>query len=219
MLFRSRKHDDLSQDHFGNAAGVSERSIENRNPGHLRRFEINLVGPDAEGPDRKQALGRRDHLSRDLRLAADAEHLNADNFLADLNGESGTYTGNVIVSQGEVKLHADKVTVLAPGGKASRMEAAGHVVVDSPSGQAVGDNGIYDVAAQNLRLTGHVVLTKDANVMRGSTLEVAMDTGLARLTGGGEVTTEGQPQGRVQGLFLPAQRQGAPQESSQSPAR
>lgn len=145
--------------------------------------------------------------------------VNADNFLADLNGESGTYTGNVIVSQGEVKLHADKVTVLAPGGKASRMEAAGHVVVDSPSGQAVGDNGIYDVAAQNLRLTGHVVLTKDANVMRGSTLEVAMDTGLARLTGGGEVTTEGQPQGRVQGLFLPAQRQGAPQESSQSPAR
>lgn len=145
--------------------------------------------------------------------------VNADNFLADLNGETGTYTGNVIVTQGEVKLHADRVTVVAPGGRAARMEAEGHVVVDSPSGQAVGDNGIYDVAAQSLRLTGHVVLTKDANVMRGNTLEVAMDTGLARLTGGAESVPEGQPRGRVQGLFLPAQRPGAPQEPSQTPAQ
>jgi lipopolysaccharide export system protein LptA len=145
--------------------------------------------------------------------------VNADNFLADLNGETGTYTGNVIVSQGEVKLHADKVTVVAPGGRAARMEAEGHVVVDSPSGQAVGDTGIYDVAAQSLRLTGHVVLTKDANVMRGSTLEVAMDTGIARLTGGGPPPAEGQPQGRVQGLFVPAQRGGSSAESSQSPAQ
>src|SRR5262249_39230439 len=62
--------------------------------------------------------------------------VNADSFLADLKGETGTYTGNVIVTQGEVKLHADEVTVLAPGGRAARMEAKGHVVVDSPSGQA-----------------------------------------------------------------------------------
>lgn len=136
--------------------------------------------------------------------------VNADTFLADLNGETGTYTGNVIVSQGPVRLHADRVTVLAPGGKASRMEAAGHVIVDSPSGQALGDNGIYNVAEQTLRLTGNVVLTKDANVMRGSTLEVAMDTGLAHMTGGvpapGVAAVPGQPQGRVQGLFVPAQR-------------
>lgn len=135
--------------------------------------------------------------------------VNADSFLADLNGETGTYTGNVIVSQGPVRLHADRVTVLAPGGRASRMEAAGHVIVDSPSGQALGDNGIYDVAAQTLRITGNVVLTKDANVMRGTTLEVAMDTGLARMTAGGAPAAPGQPQGRVQGLFLPAQRNAA----------
>ena len=135
--------------------------------------------------------------------------VNADSFLADLNGETGTYTGNVIVSQGPVRLHADRVTVVAPGGRAARMEAAGHVIVDSPSGQALGDNGVYDVAAQTLRITGNVVLTKDANVMRGSTLEVAMDTGLARMTGGMPVAA-GQPQGRVQGLFVPAQRTAPP---------
>ena len=64
--------------------------------------------------------------------------VNADSFLADLNNSTGTYTGNVIVTQGEVRLHADEVTVHAPGGRASRMEANGNVVVDSPSGQAVG---------------------------------------------------------------------------------
>ena len=140
--------------------------------------------------------------------------VNADSFLADLNGETGTYTGNVIVNQGPVRLHADRVTLLAPGGRATRMEAQGHVIVDSPFGQALGDNGVYEVAEQRLRLTGNVVLTKDANVMRGNTLEVAMDTGLARMTGGGATPVAGQPpgepQGRVQGLFVPAQRAGTP---------
>jgi len=135
--------------------------------------------------------------------------VNADSFLADLNGETGTYSGNVIVTQGMVRLHADQVKVTAPGGRASKMEATGHVVVDSPSGQAVGDAGGYDVPTQILRLNGHVVLTKEQNVMRGSALEVAMATGIARLTAGAEPQVAGQPaqpQGRVQALFMPAQR-------------
>jgi lipopolysaccharide export system protein LptA len=148
---------------------------------------------------------------RDRNLGLDSDQpiaVNADSFLADLNGETGTYTGNVIVTQGRVRLHADQVKVTAPGGRASRMEAQGHVIVDSPSGQAVGDTGIYEVGQQVLRLNGHVVLTKEANVMRGNTLEIAMDTGLARLTagGGGTPAQPGQPPGRVQGLFVPAQR-------------
>ncbi|HXJ03246.1 MAG TPA: LptA/OstA family protein [Micropepsaceae bacterium] len=151
--------------------------------------------------------------------------VNADSFLADLNGETGTYTGNVIVTQGEVRLHADEVKVTAPGGRAAKMEAQGHVVVDSPSGQAVGDNGVYDVPSQILRLNGHVVLTKEANVMRGTALEVAMATGIARLMGGVEPAVAGQaaagqaPPGRVQGLFFPAQRSGgsAPAANTNSP--
>jgi lipopolysaccharide export system protein LptA len=133
--------------------------------------------------------------------------VNADSFLADLNGETGTYTGNVIVTQGRVKMRADTVKVLAPGGRASRMEAQGHVVVDSPSGQAVADTGVYDVGPQLLRLTGNVVLTKEANVMRGAALEVSMATGIARLTAGAQAQP-GQPPGRVQGLFVPAPKGG-----------
>jgi lipopolysaccharide export system protein LptA len=151
--------------------------------------------------------------------------VNADSFLADLNGETGTYTGNVIVTQGEVRLHADQVKVTAPSGRASKMEALGHVVVDSPSGQAVGDNGFYDVPSQVLRLNGNVVLTKEANVMRGSALEISMATGIARLTAGGPPVAAAapgqpaQPPGRVQGLFIPAPRPGAsaPSENANPP--
>ena len=163
-----------------------------------------LIGPASAAPAPTQSFG----LSVNDPIA-----VNADSFLADLNGDTGIYSGNVIVAQGPVKLHADKVTVQAPGGRATRMEAQGHVIVDSPSGQAVGETGVYDVAAQKLELTGQVVLTKDANVMRGNTLEVAMDTGLAHLTGGGPAAAPGQPappQGRVQGLFVPAPRNNSP---------
>jgi lipopolysaccharide export system protein LptA len=153
--------------------------------------------------------------------------VNADSFLADLNGDTGTYTGNVIVTQGTVKLHADQVKVLAPGGRASRMEAQGHVVVDSPSGQAIADTGVYDVPQQILHLTGNVVLTKDQNVMHGTALEFSMATGLARMTAGTPVTTATtgeQPAakpGRVQGLFYPEQpaQQNSASGSTQNPAK
>jgi lipopolysaccharide export system protein LptA len=147
--------------------------------------------------------------------------VNADSFLADLNGDTGTYTGNVIVVQGSVKLHADKVKVLAPGGRASRMEAQGHVIVDSPSGQAIADAGIYDVPQQVLRLTGNVVLTKEQNVMRGTALEFSMATGLAKMTAGSAPLASAAGQSspsrpaRVQGLFYPEQ---ASQEVSPSAA-
>lgn len=150
--------------------------------------------------------------------------VNADSFFADLSGDTGTYTGNVIVVQGNVKLHADAVKVLAPGGKASRMEAEGHVVVDSPSGQAVGDTGVYDVPQQILRLTGHVVLTKDQNVMRGTALEYSMANGLARMTAGetpvqaaapGTAAPPAAKPGRVQGLFFP--QEASPQSGTTRP--
>jgi len=146
--------------------------------------------------------------------------VNADSFLADLNNETGTYTGNVIVTQGQVRLHADEVKVVAPGGRAARMEATGNVIVDSPSGQAVGDAGIYDVPQQMIRLTGNVVLTKDANVMRGNALEVSMATGLARLTANAANAATGQRPGRVQGLFVPAPQDGkGPPPSQANPGR
>ena len=133
--------------------------------------------------------------------------VNADTFAADLQGESGTYSGNVVVTQGQVKLRADEVTVAAPGGRATRMEANGNVVVDTPSGTAVGNSAVYDVVAQIVTLSGDVALTNNNNIMRGSSLVVEVETGRARLTGSGDTAQNGTS-GRVQGLFVPQQGSG-----------
>jgi lipopolysaccharide export system protein LptA len=133
--------------------------------------------------------------------------VNADTFAADLNQSTGTYRGNVVIVQGEVKLRADEVRVIAPDGKARRMEARGHIVVDSPSGRATGDTGVYDVAARVIHLTGRVVLTKGPNVMRGSALDVHVATGQARLVA---ATESGRP-GRVQAVIYPNERQPKPE--------
>ncbi len=137
--------------------------------------------------------------------------VNAESFTADLNAEAGTYTGNVIVVQGEVKLRADTIVVTAPQGKASRMEARGNVIVDSPSGTAKGDAAVFDVPRRMVRLTGRVVLTKDDNVMRGTALEVEIATGKARLTAGAADAAQSPGRGRVEGLFNPQGTPGAGQ--------
>jgi len=123
--------------------------------------------------------------------------VSADRFDADLNSKTGTYSGNVLVKQGEMHLRADKVRVNVLSGKPDKIFANGNVVFQAPSGNAQGDAGIYDVAPRLITLTGRVVLTKDRNVMRGSSLTVNLATGQAQL---GAKALPGQ---RVQGLCTP----------------
>jgi lipopolysaccharide export system protein LptA len=123
--------------------------------------------------------------------------VSADNFEADANTKIASYSGNVVVRQGDVRMRANVVRVNVVGGKPDKIFAQGRVVVDAPSGTATGDNGIYDVNPRLVTLTGHVVLTKEKNVMRGSLLTVNLITGQATLDGGKKQS------GRVQGLFTP----------------
>lgn len=130
----------------------------------------------------------------------------ADRFDADLNSKTGTYSGNVLVKQGEMKLRADKVKVNVVSGKPDKIFANGNVVFAAPSGNAQGDNAVYDVAPRLITLTGRVILNKEKNVMRGSSLVVNLVTGQAQLDA---KATVGH---RVQGVFTPP-----PQSGAQSP--
>ncbi|HWY64082.1 MAG TPA: lipopolysaccharide transport periplasmic protein LptA [Rhizomicrobium sp.] len=128
--------------------------------------------------------------------------ISSDTFQADLNGKSGTWTGNVIVIQGDMKLRANTVHMTTVNGKADKVMANGNVVVDSPrSGTATGDNGVYSVVPRTVLLTGNVVLKKGKDVMRGSQLTVNLATGQAVLGGG--VKGQTQNSTRVQAVFTP----------------
>jgi len=123
--------------------------------------------------------------------------VSADRFDADLNAKSGTYSGNVTVVQGAMRLRADKVRVTTVTNKPDKIYANGNVVFDAPSGSAKGDAGVYDVNPRLITLTGRVILIKEKNVMRGTQLVVNLVTGEAQLG------AKGMAGGRVQGLFVP----------------
>ena len=134
--------------------------------------------------------------------------ITSDSFQADLNAKSLTYTGNVVVVQGDTKLRANQMHVDTVKGKADKITASGNVVVDSPtSGTATGDKGIYSVVPRTVLMTGNVVLKKGKDVMRGTQLTVNLNTGQATLGAGGPKApgAPGTPGGRVQAVILPNQ--------------
>jgi lipopolysaccharide export system protein LptA len=145
-------------------------------------------------------------------------NVSSDAFAGDFETKVGTYSGNVVVIQTVCRLRADKLNVNIVAGKPDKIFAVGNVVFVTPSGTATGDNGEYDLGATppTITLTGHVVLTKEKNVMRGTRLVVDTDSGLAHLT------SPGSQGGRVQATLQPQQKQDAktrkPTGSDTSPA-
>ena len=130
--------------------------------------------------------------------------ISSDSFQADLNGKTGTYTGNVIITQGDMKLRANSVKITTVNDKADKVMATGNVVMDSPkSGTATGENGVYSVGPRTVLLTGNVVLKKGKDVMRGSQLTVNLATGQAVLGGGVKSQAGTQGSSRVQAVFTP----------------
>jgi lipopolysaccharide export system protein LptA len=134
--------------------------------------------------------------------------ISSDNFVAEKNpatsgGITGTYSGNVVITQGDIRMRSDSVRIVVVNNKPQKIFFNGNVVVNSASGTASSDNGVYDVVPRLVTLTGRVVLTKEKNVMRGAQLTVNLVTGLAQL-GGGVAGTHG----RVQGIFTPPAQSG-----------
>jgi lipopolysaccharide export system protein LptA len=159
------------------------------------------------------AVGAKAEVTTGLGLSkhdADAPiQVSSDRFDADLNSKTGIYSGNVVVVQGDFKLRADKVRVNTTQGKTDKIFAFGNVVLTAPNGNAQGDNGVYDVGPRLVTLSGKVILNKEKNVMRGSTLTVNLVTGQAQLG------ASAMPGHRVQGLFTPPPKTNSP--TTQSP--
>nr|WP_255356665.1 lipopolysaccharide transport periplasmic protein LptA [Thioclava sp. SK-1] len=114
----------------------------------------------------------------------------------EVNQDTGqaTFTGDVLVIQGDMRLNASVLKVDYGSGDASQVQtitASGSVVLVSPSEAAESDAAVYDVPNGNLVMTGNVLLTQGQNVMSGQKLTVDMDTG------------KGQMDGRVRTILQP----------------
>jgi lipopolysaccharide export system protein LptA len=137
-------------------------------------------------------------------------NISSDSFQADLNAKTGTYSGNVLITQADMKLRANTVKLSTVNSKLDKVFATGNVVVDSPkSGIVTGDNGVYSVVPRTILMTGNVVLKKGKDVLTGAQLTVNLVTGQAMLGGG--TKTPGASGGRVKGVFIPNAQQAGPQ--------
>jgi lipopolysaccharide export system protein LptA len=140
--------------------------------------------------------------------------ISANSILADVKNQTATYAGNVVVSQGELRLRSDSLSIQANKGEVRRIQAKGNVVLASAQGQATGAMADYDVTGRMVTMTGKVVLSQGQNVMRGSRLVVNLATGQAQLTSTPGVTGSG----RVEGLFVPAKKGEAKPSAAPAPA-
>lgn len=137
--------------------------------------------------------------------------LSADRLEVQDRADRAMFAGNVHVKQAELALDTERLTVTYSGDSQTkggvqiqRLDAAGGVVVRSPSEVAKGDFGIYDLDRRLITLIGAVQLNRGDNQLNGSRLVIDLDTGRAVIDGGPPGVN--QAGGRVTGHFTVPQR-------------
>ena len=141
----------------------------------------------------------------------------ADRIEVQDRSDRAIFAGNVHATQAELTLNTERLTVAysnkpgtagassATGGvQIHRLDAAGGVVVHSPSETAKGDFGIYDLDRRLITIIGNVQLTQGSNVVNGQRLVINLDSGRAVIDGGPPGVN--QSGGRVSGHFTVPQK-------------
>lgn len=140
----------------------------------------------------------------------------ADALEVQQNDQIAVFSGNVEATQANLKLNTARLTVhYAVGAKQAsaesneidKLEAEGGVVMSRPGEDATGDWAVYDVKGRVLTMGGNVVLTRDANIVRGARLTLDLESGISRIDGGVAKAQNSVPgKGRVRSLFTPAEK-------------
>jgi lipopolysaccharide export system protein LptA len=120
------------------------------------------------------------------------------------------FAGNVRVRQAQLALETARLTIAytnTQGVEIDRLDAAGGVVVRSPSETARGQFGIYDLNRRLITLTGNVQLERGGSRIGGQRLVIDLESGRAVIDGG--PAGVGQRGGRVTGRFVVPQRRGS----------
>jgi lipopolysaccharide export system protein LptA len=119
-------------------------------------------------------------------------------------------SGNVDISQGDLRLRAGRTTVAytdAGALKIQRLDATGGVVVTRGSETARGDVAIYDFNRRIITLAGGVSLNRGSDTLNGGRLVIDLASGISSVdgrAGGGSSAIGGTGSGgggRVTGSF------------------
>lgn len=99
---------------------------------------------------------------------------------------TATFTGNVLIGQGDMRLSAEQVHVEYGGEDRTRIErlhATGGVTLVSGTEAAEAQEAVYSVAAGEVVMTGSVLLTQNGSTIAGEKLVVNLATGTGQMEG------------------------------------
>ena len=108
----------------------------------------------------------------------------ADNLTVDQDTGTATFTGNVQIGQGDLRLSAGRVEVVygSDTGEIARLQASNGVTFVTATEAAEAQNADYDIAGGTLTLSGEVLLTQGASAISAERMTVNLATGNAQLT-------------------------------------
>ena len=110
-------------------------------------------------------------------------------------------SGDVVITQGDLRLSAGRTTVSytdAGSLRIQRIDATGGVVVTRGNERAQGNAGVYDFNRRVIILSGGVALRRGGDTLNGGRLTIDLNSGLSSVDGEGARGSQG---GRVTGTF------------------
>ena len=110
-------------------------------------------------------------------------------------------SGDVVITQGDLRLTAGRTTVSytdAGSLRIQRIDATGGVVVTRGNERAQGNVGVYDFNRRVIVLSGGVGLRRGGDTLNGGRLTIDLNSGLSSVDGTGATGSQG---GRVTGTF------------------
>lgn len=142
---------------------------------------------------------------------------------ADLNDKNGTatYTGNVILTQGSLKIEASRLHIKTTAGKVSSVSAEGNPArftqqptPDQAPVVATGLSADYNIKTQTLILRRKASMTQNDNIFRGEEIVYEIQNQRLKALGQTKDTPKGETGGRVE-MILPSAAELSP---AQTPA-
>jgi lipopolysaccharide export system protein LptA len=146
-------------------------------------FALLIAAQEAPAQGAQIAFGG---LKQDTSLPVEIE---ADQLAVDQATGIATFSGNVLIGQGEMRISAGKVLVEYASengnsaGKIARLVATGGVTMVNGGEAAEAQNAEYTIDSGKIVMTGNVILTQGQNALSSGRLVVDLKSGTGVMDG------------------------------------
>ena len=111
----------------------------------------------------------------------------SDRLEVDQADGTAIFSGNVLVTQGALRLAANRIRVVYAGeaneGRIQELRAEGNVTLANDAEAAEADAAVYDIDAGSVVMTGDVILTQGQTALSSDRLVIDLNSGTGSMEG------------------------------------